>query len=225
MLVNNWFTAKSIEDLLQNNLNAITGKGESPFMFINPNKSPLHNDTLPNMNTIIEINKKGFLTNDSQPSCYEEMFVKLPGENYCGFIEEHDNKDLNQFKLNEKEEELYKCLMFQKAYCGGFIHKDKFDLFRKNIGDNYNIYYYNYYTKECEDGFENLTYYEYYNQIHYTTNFRNIKGFAENDLYFFSKYVNNEILETIKKEMIFIDVIDKDYNTGKNIYEDILKFL
>ena len=226
MLVNNWFTAKSIEELLQNNVDVINGKSKSPFHVIEPNECVLFPDTLPNINTIIEINKRGFLTTDSQPSSYEVFFNKLPDdEEYCGFIEENDNIDINEYILDVEGEKLYKCLMNQKAYCSGFIHKYKFDLFRKNIGDNYNIYYYNYYTKECVDGFENLTYYEYYNQIHYTTNFRNIKEFAKDELYFFTKYVNDEMLEKIKEEMIYIDVIEKDYNTGNNIYDDILKCL
>jgi len=226
MLANNWFTAKSIEDLLENNIQAIYGKSESPFMCLDINEPTLYDDTMPNFDIIIEINKKGFLTNNSQPSSYEELFTKLPDENdHCGYIEENYNRELHIFILDKEGNYNYKCLEYQKAYCSGFIHKFQFEKLQKTLKDNYNLYYYNYFTKEFQDGDENLTYYEYYNQIHYSTNFNDIKEFAKDELGFLVKYVNSEMLNKIKEEMIYIEIIDKDYNTGKNIYQDILHSL
>jgi hypothetical protein len=217
----NWETSQNINNLIECNILAIQGKLESPFWFTDENKCVLTDDTMPNLDTIIKINQNGFMTLDSQPSgCSTYDGAKKPDPEYCcGFVKKHNNPNL-------KNNDEYECIEYQRAYCGGFIHKFIFDKFVKNIRNNYNIYYYNLYTDECVDDFVNLTYVEYDDMIHYATNFDDSKGFyVDYYLPLLKKYISEDLYKKFQEEMIYIEVIDLDYNTGKNIYQDILNAL
>jgi hypothetical protein len=215
----NWKTAENINNLIECNILAIQGKLKSPFWFTNKDECVLTNDTLPYLDIVLEINKRGFMTLDSQPTKCSTFYKtnKLDAENCCGFVEKYNNPQL-------KEEN--KCIEYQRAYCGGFIHQSIFNKFVKNIKINYNVYYYNLFTDKCIDNFVNLTYVEYDDITHYTTNFNDAKGFyIDYYLPLLKKYITDDLYKKFQEEMIFIEVIDLDYNTGKNIYQDILNAL
>ena len=42
---------------------------------------------------------------------------------------------------------------------------------------------------------------------------------------FLKKYISEDLYKKFQEEMIYIEVVDLDYNTGKNIYQDILDAL
>jgi hypothetical protein len=216
-----WSKAKTINDLIYCNIESIKGEMFSPYQFIEQSKSPLTPDTIINLETIIEINKKMFMTIGSQPSLKDEFYTTKPiDDNYAGFVEEHYNPE-----LDDQKDGKYKCIEYQRGYCDGFIHKFVFDKFKKNISNNYELYYYNPFTGEIRDDFVNLTYLEFNDIINYCTNFSEIKDSYENEIYFFSRYISNDTLNKMKEELIYVFITDLDYNTGKNIYQDILKAL
>ena len=135
--IDNWNDAKCLSDLFEKNVKTLYGKSYSPFIFVTPNISPLDEDTTPYLETLVEINRKGFLTTNSQPSSFGELYVKYLNEKY----EQHSNETLDEYILSDDEDvfsdddnlKFYKCHQYQKAYCVGWIHKYQFESFQKNI--------------------------------------------------------------------------------------------
>jgi hypothetical protein len=217
-----WSEANWLEDLFEKNIKTLYGQSYSPFMFIEPNKSPLHNDTIPSLKIIENINRRGFLTLDSQPSLFEEKYMKYLDRNY------EPNYNV---KINKRDKKViggknyYRCHHFQKSYCSGWIYQSILEDLKSKIEPSYKLFFYDYSTKEMKDGYENLTYYEFYNRIYYPTNFFDIKSCAKSYLYLLGEEIDDHIIEEIKFEMIYIEIIDLDYNTNKNIYQDILSCL
>jgi hypothetical protein len=217
-----WKTAQNINNLIECNIMVLENKlNYSPFCIFEPNEARLYKDTMPHYQTIIDINRAGFMTLDSQPSSKETYFTSKPDpEDCCGFVIKHTNNDLKDD--GDKSE----CIEYQRAYCDGFIHKYQFEKFKDNIKKNYNLYYYNKFTGECEDDYINLTYLEFNDCKHCMTNFDDAEDFyVDYYLPLVKQYVNEDLCKIFEEEMIFIAVIDFDYNTGKNIYKDVLDAL
>ena len=218
-----WCDADCLDDLFDKNIKSLYGKCYSPFMFIEPERTPLHADTFPSVKTIEDINRKGFLTLSSQPSSFEEQYKMF--FTHTKYEEKHNDKiDRNDKKVINRKK-YHKCHQFQKGYCSGWVYKSIFDGLKSKIEGNYHMFYYDYSTKDMNDGRENLTYYSFYNRIYRPTNFFDIKSGAKSDLNLLSEDVDAELIEQVKDEMIYIDIIDLDYNTNKNIYQDILSCL
>ena len=76
-----------------------------------------------------------------------------------------------------------------------------------------------------DEEYENLTYFEFQDRIYHPTNFFGIKSSFDYTIKLLRKDINDELFQKFKQEMIFIMIIDTDYNTQKNIYQDILNCL
>jgi hypothetical protein len=218
-----WCDVECLDDLLEKNIKTLYGQSYSPFMFIEPGRTCLYDDTLPNIKIIEDINRKGFLTICSQPSSFEEKYEKY-------FLDrEYEQKNNDQIHREDKKvidgKKYYKCHQFQKGYCCGLIYKSIFDELKSKIEPNYKLFYYDYLTEEMKDGRENLTYYSFYNRIYRPTNFFEIESNAWSQLNLMEEDVDDDLIEQVKDEMIYIEIIDLDYNTNKNIYQDILSCL
>jgi hypothetical protein len=225
-----WMESETLQELLENNIQSLYGKCNSPFIFVTPNLSPLDEDTTPYLETLVDINRKGFLTTDSQPSSFQELYISY----LKGKYEQHSNEELDEYRLSDDDDvfsdndnlKYYKCHQYQKAYCFGWIHKYQFELFQKNLENkDYKFFYFNPYTEETQDGYENLTYYEFHDRIYRPTNFFEIIPNAQSELFYIEDFINQPLFQKFKEEMIYVTVTDMDYDTKRNIYEDILTSL
>ena len=218
-----WCDADCLDGLFDKNIKSLYGQSYSPFMFIEPGKTCLFDDTFPSVKTIEDINRKGFLTVDSQPSSFEEQYKMI--FTHTKYEEKHNNKiDRNDKKFIDGKK-YHKCHQYQKGYCSGWIYKSIFDELKCKIEPNYKLFYYDYSTEEMKDGHENLTYYSFYNRIYRPTNFFEIESNAWSELNLLEEDVDEDLIEQVKDEMIYIEIIDLDYHTNKNIYQDILSCL
>jgi hypothetical protein len=226
--MDNWMNGKSIDDLFDKNIKALLGKSYSPFMFIEQGKSPLHQDTIFYLETIININKKGFLTLDSQPSLFEELYCKYFGERK---YQPNNNPQIDKNDIQViRGKNFHKCHLYQKSYCSGWIYRYQLMNFKNKIEQNYKLFYYDDMNPEIlyndeKNTKENLTYFEFQDRIYHPTNFFGIKSSFDYTIKLLRKDINDELFQKFKQEMIFIMIIDTDYNTQKNIYQDILNCL
>jgi hypothetical protein len=134
IMKDDWMDSETLQELLENNIQSLYGKYKSPFIFVTPNVSPLDEDTKPYLETLVDINRKGFLTTSSQPSSFEVLYAKyLEGEYEQHSNETIDDGDREEYGLSDDDDNLkfYKCHQYQKAYCDGWIHKYQFELFHR----------------------------------------------------------------------------------------------
>jgi hypothetical protein len=135
IMKDDWMDSETLQELLENNIQSLYGKCKSPFIFVTPDISPLDEDTKPYLETLVDINRKGFLTTNSQPSSFEVLYAKhLP----CKY-DQHSNEELDTYELSDDDDvfsdndnlKFYKCHKYQKAYCHGWIHKYQFESFHR----------------------------------------------------------------------------------------------
>jgi hypothetical protein len=197
-----WNSAKTFDDIIDLNIGAILRKNHSPFMIINLNEEALYPDVKPYLDVILQINKLGFMTIDSQLSSkYDLEYEKITDED-CGFYIETENKE---------------CCGYQRAYCGGFLKKSLYEKIIRIKENGYTVLNYDYKEGDKKTDMINLTLHKYTDCDHYPTNYHSIDEMAKSDLEILQDEIQCEI-----DDVYYVIIFDHDYNTGKNIYHDIL---
>ncbi len=207
-----WRKAKTTDEIIQFNINSIKRECNSPFLAIDLTEECLTPDVKEFQNELIKINEAGFMTLDSQISDKFDIEYEEMTDDNCGY----------SVKKEVKTDTPNLC--YQRAYCNGFLKKNLLFQLAKIASLDYEILHYDYFEPKTSE-FLNLTYYDYPDWIHYSTNMHSIDASAEIDLQFLHKAIHYKTLQTFVKDMCYVVIYDKDYNTGKNIYRDLLSHL
>jgi hypothetical protein len=201
-----WRSAKTVDDIIEFNIKAINENSESAFNL------GLTDDVMPHKEQIIKINRAGFMTLDSQLAAKFDVPEEEPSE--CGFIVKKDIKTEDS-------------VCYQRGYCEGFLKKSLLFSLSTIVDKGYDVKYYDYdygYMQKSTESV-NLTYYDYPTCVHYYTNFKDVVMFAEIDLQHLHQAITYNLLKKFVNDMCYFVVLDNDYNTGKNIYQDILEYI
>ena len=207
-----WRKAKTTDEIIQFNIKSIKRECNSPFLAIDLTEQCLTSDVKQFQDEIIKINEIGFMTLDSQISASFKIEYEEMTEDNCGY----------SVKKEIKTDAPDMC--YQRAYCNGFLKKNLLFSLAKIASLGYEILHYDYLEPKKSDHV-NLTYYDYSDWTHYSTNLRGIDAFAEIDLQFLHRAIHYKTLQIFVEDMCYVVVYDNDYNTGKNIYLDLLSHL
>jgi len=213
-----WEQCNSVDDIINCNILSLSGTIPNPVCCTR-DEPILTEDTLPFMKTIENINKNGFITMQSQPSSYEKS---LDDELYT--YDDCRKQELNT-PIFAKEDGLYKTEFVQKAWCDGYIKYNILHKFIDNISKlGYIVYYYSAYHKLNNDINKriNVTYVSNGMTRYEVTNIHSVFELETDIVYHFSKVISPNLMKKTMEECVYICVIDTEFNSGKNIYSDIL---
>ena len=218
-----WLKSEDERDIIDCNIRSILGIIKNPFYTsLKCGEEILTTDTIPYINTLIEINDKRFITFDSQPS------LKFTRESHKPYDNEFAPKIKQDGSMFRTKDGKYFYAVFQKAYCYGYICNKILEQFVKKIGArDYETFYVNATKNIARVNKEriNVTYVTNGETNFNCTNLVPVTQSNETSLYFLNKSVSQTALEQLKRNFTYVYVIGFNYDTGKNIYKDILECL
>ncbi len=196
-------------EALEHNINGILGKNLLPYLYSRIGTEILAEPEFTDI--IIELNKKGFYTFNSQ--CSVDSFIAIPNE---FFEQEMGYKIITGKKsFGRNVDNTFNCIIKQREYCEGIMTINNYEKILHKLQDKYFIYHRDNIGKEieltthdCGDFIYNLTNYfpEIVEESHEFSLISNYYGFD-------------------KSQFIHIVIIAKQFNNKTDIFDDILSVL
>ena len=224
-----WRNCKTYDDLCACNIVSLDGTIENPYYY-SDGTPILDEDTMPFMDTIININKRGFMTWCSQPSLIDDSYTEKLFKRDMGYR----TKDGDNIYLTK--DGLFRTVQIQKGWCDGYMPNNilqKFIPKIKNLG--YDVYYVSHvlgpegilvHQENDTKKRINVTYITNGETRHEATNIHSVEGLEREICINLSRSgVSSDLIESVRLNASYVCVLDKDFNTGKNIYGDVLSCL